>query len=81
MKLGGGGVGGWLVTFGRSLLIVHSGTFLCSRASKDGVENKLLAPHVHQSRRSQSTRRGKNLNRVSEFKERRFKHGNVQRSC
>src|SRR5690349_16932454 len=56
MKLGGGGVGGWLFTFGRSLLIFDFGTFLSGRASKDCVENKLLASHVHQSRRNSSTR-------------------------
>ena len=49
MKLRGGGVEGWLVTFGRSLLMSIQELFTRLARQKIMWKNKLLFFHVHQS--------------------------------
>ena len=58
MKLRGGGVGGWLVTFGRSLLMLIPELFTRLARQKIVCKNKLLESHVHQ-RLLDSTRQQK----------------------
>jgi hypothetical protein len=50
-KLSGGGVGCWLFTFGRSLLILILELFSLLARQKIVLENKLVSDNVHQSRR------------------------------
>src|SRR6185369_15856631 len=51
MKFSGGGAGGWLVTFGCSLLILIQELFAVLARQKIALKNKLLWYCVHHSRR------------------------------
>jgi len=66
MKLGGGGVGGWLFTFGRSLLILISELFSVVARQKIAWRTNYLHPTYIKV--VVTAARGKrNLDRVAEF--------------
>ena len=68
MKFSGGGVGGWLVTVGCSLLILIQELFALLARQKIALKNKLLWFYVHQSRRYSRSAVNRNLGRVSKLK-------------